>query len=62
MSSPRRPKARTDAAPLITSAGRRRTLGESFSDQDLQQAQAYDALRPTTRTPRSPRCWGAARC
>ncbi|GAA4829255.1 class I SAM-dependent methyltransferase [Garicola koreensis] len=44
---PNRPKARTDAAPLITAEQRRRRLGGAFArQQSLTEAEAYDAVRP----------------
>lgn len=45
--APNRPKARSDAQPLITDVDRRRQLGRSFADrQSLQQAREYDVVRP----------------
>ena len=44
---PNRPKARSDAAPLITAQQRRRRLGGSFAQQQsFAEAQEYDAVRP----------------
>lgn len=44
---PNRPKARSDAAPLITAQQRRRRLGGSFAQQQsFVEAQEYDAVRP----------------
>lgn len=46
-SGPLRPKARSDAEPLITSEDRRRELGSSFAEQQsVKEAREYDALRP----------------
>lgn len=45
--APNRPKARSDADPLITAEQRRRRLGGSFArQQSLTEAQEYDAIRP----------------
>lgn len=46
-SVPNRPKARTDAEPVIIDEQRRRLLGASFAEQQsVVEAQEYDAVRP----------------